>query len=506
MYKRIMTAALAMILLLSLFPLSASADKFKDSKKKAFFNDVTMMEEESNNTLNDADVLELGTWMGGTAGGDDSRTDGTAVDYFYIQMVYGSIYWVEIVTDKNVDQLSWNTQAYRDGELLRTWKSETNRGNIHQYTAMWNDNTDFFMAFEYSGEGEVFYKLRVSVAETSRMDKDGWFDFVNGKSCLLGSDLSDETYYHMLTVLGDDMTIGFFYAYGNNNNLVIRLSEYPFYGDAEEFINSSYKDAIASSGEDLSSFQINKKDKYSYTINYEAVMGIFREYQYCVYSNNVVYRISCEYLTESKDYCEPIMQKILVSFKSTSLKQALPTSTPTPTPTPKPVEPLKRIKFEGSLADYKRVKFSSASASSELSSGGIRFKAGYAIDDTSSDGKKRPWIEGRSSDGVGETLTLKFKNKETIQLLAFDLGYARDKERYWKNSRPKKLRLTFSDGSKIECNFYDKFQTQYVCLNHPVETTSVEIKILEVYTKSTEDGINYYYDKDTGIFLVRAYK
>ncbi|MBR3584638.1 MAG: hypothetical protein IKO00_01320, partial [Oscillospiraceae bacterium] len=150
--------------------------------------------------------------------------------------------------------------------------------------------------------------------------------------------------------------------------------------------------------------------------------------------------------------------------------------------------------------------FSSASASSELSSGGIKFKAGYAIDDTSEEGKKRPWIEGSSGDGVGETLTLKFKEKESVRLLAFDLGYARDKSRYYKNSRPSKLLLKFSDGSKLECAFQDEFQTQYVYLNHAVETSYVEISILEVYSRSTEDWSYWYNDKDTGIFLVKAYK
>lgn len=175
------------------------------------------------------------------------------------------------------------------------------------------------------------------------------------------------------------------------------------------------------------------------------------------------------------------------------------------TATPQP-EPLKRIPFSSSVAYFTRVPFASASASSELSSGGITFKAEYAIDDTSDDGKKRPWIEGSSGEGIGETLTLKFSRKEPIRLLAFDLGYARDEGRYYKNSRPSKLVLKFSDGSKLECEFDDQFATQYVYLNHAVETDYVEITISSVYTRSTEDWSYWYNDKDTGIFLVRAYK
>ena len=134
------------------------------------------------------------------------------------------------------------------------------------------------------------------------------------------------------------------------------------------------------------------------------------------------------------------------------------------------------------------------------------FIAEYAIDDTSSEGIKRPWIEGSSGDGTGESLKLSFGKKESLRLLSFDLGYARDKARSFKNSRPKSLLLKFSDGSKVECEFQDKMETQYVYFNRPVETDSVEIVIMSAYTKCTEDGLNYYQDRDTGIFLVKAYK
>ena len=194
-------------------------------------------------------------------------------------------------------------------------------------------------------------------------------------------------------------------------------------------------------------------------------------------SNTGVYYLSVS-MNENKTFNEEIIYKVRV------LKMAEnPASNNTSI-----VEPLKQIPFSSSIAYFTRIPFSSASASSELSSGGIKFKAGYAIDDTSEEGKKRPWIEGSSGDGVGETLTLKFKEKESVRLLAFDLGYARDKSRYYKNSRPSKLLLKFSDGSKLECAFQDEFQTQYVYLNHAVETSYVEISILEVYSRSQKIG------------------
>ena len=169
-------------------------------------------------------------------------------------------------------------------------------------------------------------------------------------------------------------------------------------------------------------------------------------------------------------------------------------------------EPLAQIPFTSSVAYFKSVPFSSASASSELSSGGIVFKAGYAIDNSSNEGKKRPWIEGTSGDGVGESLSLQFGKSQSIRLLAFDLGYASDQFHYFRNSRPSKLLLRFSDGSKLECSFEDSFSTQYVYFNRPIDTTYVDISILSVYTRCTEDGAYFYEDRDTGIFLVRAYE
>ena len=63
--------------------------------------------------------------------------------------------------------------------------------------------------------------------------------------------------------------------------------------------------------------------------------------------------------------------------------------------------------FTGWLGSYSQRSFAGAYASSEFVEGNIRFIASYAIDD----GINRPWVEGVSGNGIGETLTLYFRRR-----------------------------------------------------------------------------------------------
>lgn len=150
--------------------------------------------------------------------------------------------------------------------------------------------------------------------------------------------------------------------------------------------------------------------------------------------------------------------------------------------------------YIGSLYGYTPISFSNASATSELEEGDIRFIAGYAIDPN----MNRPWVEGVSGDGIGQSITMQFAKTETIQVLGFQIGYARSQDYYSINNRPQKVHISFSDGSGFDYTFRDTLEEQCIQLSQPIETGLVKVEILDVYSGSM--------CKDTCIYLVRAFQ
>ena len=153
---------------------------------------------------------------------------------------------------------------------------------------------------------------------------------------------------------------------------------------------------------------------------------------------------------------------------------------------------LKLYSFNDPNRYYYQVPFYNASATSELEENDILFQAAYAIDETIN----RPWVEGVRGDGSGESLTLYFRDTESVDVLSLRLGYARDSKRYYANNRPKTLRFEFSDGSLADYVFSDLNQEQTIQLSRTVETRYVKMTILDVYKGDCSD---------TCIYLVKAY-
>ena len=111
-----------------------------------------------------------------------------------------------------------------------------------------------------------------------------------------------------------------------------------------------------------------------------------------------------------------------------------------------------------------------------------------------------PWVENVSGPGINQRVKLYFNGEKKIGYLSLELGYAplRDHgEYYYKNNRPSKLRISFSDGSYMICDFPDQPVEWIVDFPCYVTTEWVELTILDVY---------YGRDNDTCIYKVRAYK
>ena len=132
------------------------------------------------------------------------------------------------------------------------------------------------------------------------------------------------------------------------------------------------------------------------------------------------------------------------------------------------------------------------SASSTLQEAGYDHSPACAMD-----GKNdTAWVEGASGSGVGESLSLDFGEVCTVNTLQIWAGYQKSASLYEKNSRPERVRLTFSDGSSREIVLSDTNGMQSIDLGG-VNTASITITILSVYPGSAYS--------DTAITEIRLY-
>lgn len=132
------------------------------------------------------------------------------------------------------------------------------------------------------------------------------------------------------------------------------------------------------------------------------------------------------------------------------------------------------------LSNYaSRYSFSSASASSELSWGGKTYGAYLIIDNSA----VTDWQEAKTGtdDGIGEWVKLDFQSSTKINVLQFNMGNQHSYNEFMENNAPKSVTLEFSGGESVQCTFEHFFDTQYVYLSRPVETTYVKVIINSVY-------------------------
>lgn len=118
-----------------------------------------------------------------------------------------------------------------------------------------------------------------------------------------------------------------------------------------------------------------------------------------------------------------------------------------------------------------------SSASSELREYGMTYAAGLAIDGDLETG----WVEGISGQGEGESLNLKLSETSVVKGFTIWAGYHKSSDAYGKNSRPKSIRVSFSDDSSMSFELEDSMNAQTFYFDNPVETESVIFTICSVY-------------------------
>lgn len=133
------------------------------------------------------------------------------------------------------------------------------------------------------------------------------------------------------------------------------------------------------------------------------------------------------------------------------------------------------------------------SASSVLESKNDRYSPLNLLDND----PKTAWVEGVKGDGIGEDLTIYISDSagrwtaRSVHKLGIVSGYAKSKDIFYKNNRPKKIKLTVypynSSKYSMEHILKDSMEMQYIELKEKTLTSDIKIEILSVYKGSKYD-------------------
>lgn len=124
-------------------------------------------------------------------------------------------------------------------------------------------------------------------------------------------------------------------------------------------------------------------------------------------------------------------------------------------------------------------------ASSTLRADGYDYSASRAMDGNNA----TAWVEGSNGDGCGETLTLDFGRDCTVSGMRIWPGYHKSESLFFKNNRPQRIRLRFSDGSTYEAELTDSMTMQTLDFGGNITTSSITITILSVYPGSAYNDL-----------------
>ena len=94
------------------------------------------------------------------------------------------------------------------------------------------------------------------------------------------------------------------------------------------------------------------------------------------------------------------------------------------------------------------------------------------------------WVEGVNGQGIGETITIYFDKEYLLSKAVVHAGYQKNSELYEKNSRPKELQISFSDGSSQVYTLQDINAKQEIILEKAVITNYISFTIQSVYPGS----------------------
>lgn len=140
--------------------------------------------------------------------------------------------------------------------------------------------------------------------------------------------------------------------------------------------------------------------------------------------------------------------------------------------------------------DLTKVLESNAYATIEASSTYNGDSANHSVRNLTDNKLKTNWTEGVHGNGEGEYIEFTFHMEQPIAGFVISAGNHSSNTYYTKNSRPKTVILTFSDGSEVEYTLLDKKETQKIYFDEVVDATSARLTIGSVYSGSAwEDTV-----------------
>lgn len=119
------------------------------------------------------------------------------------------------------------------------------------------------------------------------------------------------------------------------------------------------------------------------------------------------------------------------------------------------------------------------SSTSQLEPKSKKYLPSFAMD-----GKlNTSWVEGTKKEGIGESITIKYKKPVSFQNLSIYNGFG-DPKLWSLNNRIKKLKINSDDGFEDIINLKDRLSMQTIELKKEINAKEVSLTILEIYPGS----------------------
>jgi hypothetical protein len=101
------------------------------------------------------------------------------------------------------------------------------------------------------------------------------------------------------------------------------------------------------------------------------------------------------------------------------------------------------------------------------------------------------WVEGADGAGVGESITIDFGGKLGVYGVGIFPGFGKDPRVYYGNNRVKKIRLEFSDGTKIVESFDDEVGLRIIDCSDYTDDDSIESEWLKLTILGVNEGLEW---------------
>jgi hypothetical protein len=108
----------------------------------------------------------------------------------------------------------------------------------------------------------------------------------------------------------------------------------------------------------------------------------------------------------------------------------------------------------------------------------------YTVDHLFSNSGAETWAEGKRGPGIGEWITIAFKERRLVEAVIIRNGYQKNQNTFSKNGRVRQFRLVFSQGETQTLAIEDTMELQRIPLEPAVPAYWVQFIIDEVYPGS----------------------